>query len=50
MPGEACVVVAWPIGVDGRKRTSGSAIYAANGTLIAKARALWIDIPLSKWQ
>jgi hypothetical protein len=48
--GEACVVFAWPIGVDGRKRFSGSAIYTAEGTLVAKARATWIEVPLSQWQ
>jgi hypothetical protein len=47
---ESCVVVCWPIGASGRKRTSGSAIYGADGSLIAKARAVWIEIPLSQWQ
>ena len=48
--GEACVVFAWPIGIDGRKRFSGSAIYTAKGALVAKARATWIEIPLNQWQ
>ena len=49
-PGETCVVAAWPIGIDGKKRFSGSAIYGANGTLVAMARATWIEIPLGRWQ
>jgi len=49
-PGEACVVLAWPVGINGRKRFSGSAIYTAKGTLVAKARATWIEIPLSQWR
>jgi len=48
-PGDALVVVGWPIGIDGRKRVSGSAIYTAEGALVAKARATWIEIPLSQW-
>jgi hypothetical protein len=48
--GKACVVLGWPIGADGRKRFSGSAIYTATGALVAKARATWIEIPLSQWQ
>ena len=48
--GEPCVVFAWPIGTDGRKRFSGSAIYTAEGALVATARATWIEIPLSQWQ
>jgi acyl-CoA thioesterase FadM len=48
-PGDTLVVAAWAIGVNGRKRFSGSAIYTADGTLVAKARATWIEIPLSQW-
>lgn len=49
-PGDALMVVAWPIGVNGRKRFAGSAIYTAEGALVAKARATWIEIPLGQWQ
>lgn len=49
-PGDSLVVVAWPVGINGRKRFSGSAIYTAEGALVAKARATWIEIPLSQWQ
>jgi hypothetical protein len=49
-PGVACLVIAWPVGINGKKRFSGSAIYGADGRLVAKARATWIEIPLSQWQ
>lgn len=49
-PGDAFMVLAWPIGVDGRKRFSGSAIYTADGALVALARATWIDIQLKAWR
>lgn len=42
--GEPHVCVAWPLGVDGRKRRAGSAILAADGSVCAVAHALWIAI------
>ena len=36
------VVAAWPIARDGRKLQPGTAIYTAEGALVAFARALWI--------
>ena len=48
-PGERCVVVGWPLGVEGRRRLAGTAIYAANDRLVALARAVWIEVPLSTW-
>lgn len=48
-PAEPCVVIGWPLGADGRKRLAGSAVYAANGRLVAKARAVWIEVPASTW-
>jgi hypothetical protein len=41
--GEDLIVAAWPIASDGRKHRAASAIYAANGTLLARAEALWIE-------
>ena len=41
-PGEAHVVIGWRIGEDGRKRFAGSALYTANGDLVAHARSTWI--------
>jgi hypothetical protein len=40
--GERCVVVAWPLGEDGRKLYAGTALFSAAGDLLALARATWI--------
>ena len=37
------VVVGWPIEADGRKHHAGSAIFSADGELLARARALMIE-------
>lgn len=47
--GEPCVVTAWPLGVDGRKHFAGSAVYGDDGRLVARARAVWIAVPLTAW-
>ncbi|MBL8447304.1 MAG: hypothetical protein JNJ44_07805 [Zoogloeaceae bacterium] len=47
--GERCVVLGWPLGDDGRRRFAGSALYGADQRLIAFARAVWIQVPLSAW-
>jgi hypothetical protein len=38
------VLTSWEIGRDGRKREAGSALFDAGGTLLASARALWIEL------
>jgi hypothetical protein len=38
------VITAWPIQRDGRKLSTGSAIYSADGELHAVARAVWIEV------
>jgi hypothetical protein len=43
-PGERCVVVAWPIASEGRKRFAGTAVFSADGGLIAVAQATWIVV------
>jgi hypothetical protein len=48
-PGERCVVIAWPLGIEGRKRIAGSAVYGEHGRLAAVARAVWVEVPLSAW-
>lgn len=40
--GEPCIVVAWPIEASGRKRVAGTALYAADGELLARSRQIWI--------
>jgi hypothetical protein len=42
--GREHVVMAWKIGVDGRKREAGSALFTSEGQLLATARALWIEL------
>jgi hypothetical protein len=44
-PGEACRVVAWPAGRDGRKLAAGSALLAADGAVLATAWTLWLTVP-----
>jgi len=41
-PGERCVVLAWPLGEDGRKLYAATALVGADGRPLAKARATWI--------
>jgi hypothetical protein len=41
--GERCVVVAWPLGEDGRKAYAGTALYGEGGRLLGVARATWIE-------
>jgi hypothetical protein len=47
VPGERLVTTGWALGTEGRKRYAGSAVYAADGTPIAVARATWIEVPLA---
>jgi hypothetical protein len=44
-PGEKCIAAGWSLGIDGRKRYAGSAIYSAAGRAVAVARATWIEVP-----
>lgn len=41
--GEPIVAIAWPIETEGRKHHAGSALATADGELIGRARALWIE-------
>jgi hypothetical protein len=42
--GEPLVAVSWPLGIDGRKLHSASAVLDAEGRMLARARALWIRL------
>jgi len=44
-PGEECIVAGWSLGIDGRKRYAGSAVYSNGGREIAVARATWVNVP-----
>jgi hypothetical protein len=41
--GEPCVVVAWPLGDEGRKAYAGTALFGRGGRLLGAARATWIQ-------
>jgi hypothetical protein len=41
-PGELCVVLAWPLGEDGRKLYAGTTLFGEDGRPLARARATWI--------
>jgi hypothetical protein len=43
-PGERCVITAWDVGRDGRKRVAEAAAHGEDGTLLAVARAIWIAV------
>jgi hypothetical protein len=40
--GEACVVIGWTMGQEGRKFFAGTALFDAQGALCAYAKAVWI--------
>lgn len=42
--GERCVVIGWPMGADGRKHFSGTALADSAGRTLAVAKAVWIEI------
>jgi hypothetical protein len=42
--GRPHVLVSWPIEIDGRKRHAGVALFDSEGTVLASARALWIQL------
>jgi hypothetical protein len=43
--GEACVVMAWPGGRDGRKLLAGSALLGPGGQVLATASTVWLTVP-----
>jgi hypothetical protein len=42
--GEPVVAVGWTLGSEGRKHHSATALLAADGRLLARSRALWIEL------
>ena len=40
--GEPCIVTAWRIEQSGRKRLAGTALFTADGELLAQSRQVWI--------
>jgi hypothetical protein len=43
-PGSTAIAISWQTGEQGRKLFSGSALFAADGDLLAVARATWIAL------
>ena len=43
-PNDRCVVIGWPLGEDGRKLYSGTALFSHDGALRAVARATWVRL------
>jgi hypothetical protein len=43
--GEESVVAGWQAGHEGRKYYAGSAIYGADGRVVAVGHATWLEIP-----
>jgi hypothetical protein len=43
-PERPYVAVSWPLEVDGRKRHAAAALFAPDGHLVARSRALWIEL------
>ena len=41
-PDERCVVLAWPLGEDGRKLYAATALFGEDSRTLARARAIWI--------
>jgi len=48
--GQHCIVIGWPIGVDGRKHFAGSAVFDEKGGLIAIAKATWIEVEKGRFE
>jgi hypothetical protein len=42
--GEPLIVVGWSLGADGRKHHSATALLTPDGRMLARARALWIQL------
>ncbi len=42
--GEECAIMAWPRGGSGRRFDSASALFGADGRLLARAEAVWIAV------
>lgn len=48
-PGEQCVIIGWPLQIEGRKRVAGSAIFSETGEAVAIGRATWIEIAAERF-
>jgi hypothetical protein len=46
---ERCIAVAWRLGGEGRRHFAGSAVYTEHGRLVARARAVWVEVEARLW-
>jgi len=44
--GHPYVITAWLLGIDGRKRTAAAVISDSDGSVVARSRAMWIELRL----
>ncbi len=44
LSGENCIAAGWKISSQGRKRLAGTALFSEDGRVLARARAVWIEI------
>lgn len=42
--GQRCIAIGWEISRQGRKRLAGTALFSDSGDILARARAVWIEI------
>lgn len=42
--GETCIVTAWPLEREGRKQFSGTALFTADGELLARTHEVWVAL------
>jgi hypothetical protein len=41
---EKCVIMSWPLGIDGRKHHAAAALFGEDGSVRAEAKATWIKL------
>ena len=41
---EKCVIMSWPVGIDGRKHHAAAALFGEDGSVRAEAKATWIKL------
>jgi hypothetical protein len=42
--GEHCVIMSWPLGIEGRKHHAAAALFGEDGSVRATAKATWIKL------
>ena len=42
--GEKCVIMSWPLGIDGRKHHAAAALFGEDDSVRAEAKATWIKL------